>query len=224
MNRTFLPALWLVALSVVLVLMLAACGSSTTSSTGRLSLTLTGLPSGVAGHVVVTGPNAFTQTVTASVTLSGLATGAYTLTPAAVSDGTYLWDGHASSSQVDVTAGSTRSAAVTYSESSGAIALAFTTLQPLPPGAMYSATISGNGITRHVTLTPSVVGTAAVTLANLPLGAYQVTAPNIAGPCLAGVDAVSIPTIVPNPVPVQTIGIKTPLSITYVLSPTPGIC
>ncbi|MEJ2666528.1 MAG: hypothetical protein P8Z81_05425 [Deinococcales bacterium] len=212
------------ALTVALSLVLASCGSSTTSGTGSLSLSLTGLPSGVAGHVVVTGPNAFTQTVTASATLSGVPAGIYTLAPAAVSDGTYLWDGHASSSQVDVTAGSTRSAAVTYSESSGAIGLAFSTLQPLPPGATYSATITGNGITRHVTVTPTVVGTAAVTVPNLPLGTYQVTAPNISSACVAGFDAVSFPTIATNPVVVAIIGFKTPVSITYVVSPSPLPC
>ncbi|HKI56934.1 MAG TPA: hypothetical protein VKB31_07250 [Trueperaceae bacterium] len=116
---SFVVALWLVTA-------LAACSSSTPSSTpgspspttGSLKVSVYGLPGGVSGAVTVSGPAGYTANVTATATLSGLAPGSYTVTAAptrstaAVVDVAYTVSGGGGS--VTVSAGTTSSTSVTY--------------------------------------------------------------------------------------------------------------
>lgn len=221
MRVTSKPAVWLALLAVGLTLTLAACASTSTPTppaTGTLKITVSGVPSGASGgKVVVSGPGSYTKTITATTTLSGLAVGTYTLAPETISNGTYPWD--APSSTVDVTAGATISGTVTYTEDGGAISLGF--IGPLPAGTSYSATISGNGVTRHVTAGYNSASLVTITVPNLPDGSYSVTAPTLHG-CASHIAETYTPTPVPNPVPI-TNNVTTPDLITY-LPGLPGIC
>ena len=70
--------------------LLAACGGgggdagTSVPLQGALALTISGLPSGVAAQVSVTGPAGFSQAVTASQTLNALNPGSYTVIGARV--------------------------------------------------------------------------------------------------------------------------------------------
>lgn len=64
------------------LLLAAACGGGSTPTgptTGALEVGITGLPSGVAASIAVTGPGGYAKTVTASTTLSQLSPGDYTI-------------------------------------------------------------------------------------------------------------------------------------------------
>ncbi len=60
-------------------------------NTGAIALVVSGLPSGVSGAVIGTGPGGFNRSATGTATWTGLATGSYTITAAAVvaADATY---------------------------------------------------------------------------------------------------------------------------------------
>ncbi len=81
-------------MALALLVLLTACGGGDGStspvvpvgSTGTLVVTVGGLPADVPAAVVVTGPSGFSRTVSATETLTGLAVGAYTITPARASD------------------------------------------------------------------------------------------------------------------------------------------
>jgi hypothetical protein len=60
---------------------LAACGDSTSPSTGSLAVTVSAI-SGTSGTVTVSGPGGYSKTLTATTTLSGLVPGSYTVTGA----------------------------------------------------------------------------------------------------------------------------------------------
>jgi sugar lactone lactonase YvrE len=56
----------------------AACGSGTGPNTGKLTVTIN-TPTGITPSVSVTGPHGYTKALTATTTLTGLATGSYSL-------------------------------------------------------------------------------------------------------------------------------------------------
>ncbi|MCM2565494.1 PQQ-dependent sugar dehydrogenase [Janthinobacterium kumbetense] len=114
-----LPLPWLVLLLACCLALLAACGGghhhpAPGATTGNLTVTLGGLPAGVAGAVTVTGPASYSKTLTASTTLTGLAPGAYAVGAASVTQGTGTLAPTPVTQQVQVTAGATASASVTY--------------------------------------------------------------------------------------------------------------
>ncbi|MBC7841475.1 MAG: hypothetical protein H7099_04155 [Gemmatimonadaceae bacterium] len=99
--------------------LLAGCGGGDggtapppAATTGSLSVGVAGLPSDVAGSVIVTGPSGYTSTVTSAQTLSGLVPGSYTVTPARVSDKNIGYA--ATGATVTVTAGATATASAAY--------------------------------------------------------------------------------------------------------------
>lgn len=104
---------WFLALT--LSALLAACSSA--PLTGSLAVTLTGLPGGMAGSVLVTGPNGYSQTITTTTTLS-VTPGSYSVTVSAVRGNDSIvppvYDGNAAPTTATVTAGSTTPMAVTY--------------------------------------------------------------------------------------------------------------
>jgi len=69
---------------VALVGLISACDKASGPTTGSLQLTLSGLPAGAFAQIVVTGPNSFSQTYTASTTIPSLPPGAYTVSAPAV--------------------------------------------------------------------------------------------------------------------------------------------
>lgn len=90
-------------------------GVQYTLASGSLALTLIGLPNGLAGDVVVTGPGNYTRTLTTSQTVSGLEPGRYTITPRVVRNATDAYGVLQGVRVVDVVAGSIPSAlSLTY--------------------------------------------------------------------------------------------------------------
>lgn len=98
--------------------LLTACGGSDAgtappaTTTGAMSVAISGLPSDIAGSVAVTGPSGYTNTVTAAQTLSALAPGSYLLTPAGVFDRSIGYA--APTATVTVTAGATATGTAAY--------------------------------------------------------------------------------------------------------------
>ena len=90
-----------------------------TATTGALAVTITGLPAGTNAAVTVTGPSGFNRPVTATATLADLAPGSYTVAAANVSSGGTQYTPSPPSRGVDVAAGATASATVTYGPAAG---------------------------------------------------------------------------------------------------------
>ena len=82
---------------------------------GALTVTIVGLPPGTSAAVTVSGPNGFSQPVTATQTLTGLAAGSYMVDAAAVSSGGTQYNGNPPTRTVSVATGATASAGVAYS-------------------------------------------------------------------------------------------------------------
>ncbi|MES3035391.1 MAG: hypothetical protein V4813_15435 [Gemmatimonadota bacterium] len=85
-------------------------------TTGSLTVNVS-VPNGAPAAVTVTGPGGFSQAVTATATLSTLAAGSYTVAAAQVTSGSIVYTPTPTTQNVNVTAGSTASAAVTYASS-----------------------------------------------------------------------------------------------------------
>lgn len=108
---------WLALLLACCLGLLAACGGGDATpapGSGSLNVTIRGLPAGVAAAVTVTGPASYSKLLTASGTLDGLAPGAYAVSAASVLQGTASLVPVPATQQVQVTAGATASATVTY--------------------------------------------------------------------------------------------------------------
>ena len=109
---------WLALLLACCLGLLAACGGGDDANpvpgSGSLNVTIRGLPAGVAAAVTVTGPASYSKLLTASGTLDGLAPGAYAVSAASVLQGTASLVPVPATQQVQVTAGATASATVTY--------------------------------------------------------------------------------------------------------------
>jgi len=111
--------LWLALLLACCLALLAACGGghghpAPGATTGSLTVTIGGLPTGVAAAVMVTGPASYSKTLTASATLTDLAPGAYAINAASVAQGTGTLAPTPVTQQVQVSAGATASASVSY--------------------------------------------------------------------------------------------------------------
>jgi hypothetical protein len=87
---------------------------------GSLTITATGLPVGTDPAITITGPAGYNQSVTSTGTLSGLVPGEYTLTAAAVSDGSDQYNPSPQSQTVVVQADVATAAEVAYSTGSSA--------------------------------------------------------------------------------------------------------
>jgi hypothetical protein len=133
--------------------------------TGSLSVSITGLPNGVAGNVTITGPST-NQNIGTSQTLSNLSAGSYTVTGQTVTAGadSYL----ASPAQiVAVTAGNTTNATVTYSKQGPTTGGLSVTITGLPNGVSGNVTITGPNTNQTISSDQ--------TLSNLSPGSYTVT-------------------------------------------------
>ncbi len=139
---------------------------------GSLVLTVSGLPGGVNGAILVTGPGGFSQTVTATTTLTGLTPGSYSITGSAVSSGGQNWAPAPSSQSAAITAGTIANAAVSYSVSTGSLSV---TISGLPGGASAAVAVTGPGgfsqnMTGSTTLTGLVPGSYAIVASNVASG------------------------------------------------------
>lgn len=84
-------------------------------TTGSLTVTIDGLPSGTEAAVTVTGPEDYSEALTASATLTNLTLGSYTVTAEPIPSGGDSYTPNPASQTVEVSAGATTSAAVSYS-------------------------------------------------------------------------------------------------------------
>ncbi len=90
---------------------------------GALALTISGLPTGVAAQVSVTGPANFSQAITASQTLNGLSPGNYTVSGQRFVSGGVGYNAAPAAQTIAVTAGGTGAATVNYSAAALTLAL-----------------------------------------------------------------------------------------------------
>jgi hypothetical protein len=148
----------------LLLLALLACDGPSGPSSGMLTLTVLGLPSGSAAAITINGPNGYTQSVTASQTFSQLAPGPYTITAANVTVGAVEYTPNPSSQTVGVGNGQA-SASVLYSQATGNLAVNITGLGSASTAAV---TVTGPGYSQEVPATTTLVG--------LDPGSYTVTA------------------------------------------------
>lgn len=81
---------------------------------GSLQITITGLPSGTAAAITVSGPNRFAQAVTATRTLTGLTPGSYGVSARNVVVGAITYTASVSSATVAVAAGASPAVTVSY--------------------------------------------------------------------------------------------------------------
>lgn len=138
------------------------------ASTGSLTVTFQGQPSGVDGSAVVLNSSGFRQTITGSGTLGNLAPGTYHIAPLAVNDATYSYTGTASPADVTVNAGATATTTVTYAVNSGAVTV---TVQGLDASTFGDITLTGPSGTLYVGQT--------VTYPYLDPGNYVVTVQDV---------------------------------------------
>jgi hypothetical protein len=89
------------------------------SNTGGLTVSVTGLPAGTAAAISVTGPSGFSRPVTTTETLTGLASGSYTVSADNVTVGGATYAGNIDRPTVAVTAGSTAAVSVSYGVATG---------------------------------------------------------------------------------------------------------
>jgi hypothetical protein len=159
-----------VARLVSFAFILAACsGEPSAPREGRLGLTITGLPGGVAAAVTLSGPNGFTNTVAASGVVAALAPGSYTIAATSVVGNGFRFTGSPATQTVVVPADDEATASVTYAASTSRLTVE---VSGLPQGAAASVQIAGPaGFTRAVT--------ANTTLELLDPGAYVVTVADV---------------------------------------------
>ena len=156
----------------VLVLLLGlalGCGEEPSGlSSGNLHVTVTGLPTGSAASLLVTGPGGYSQALTATQTLTSLAPGTYAVAASSVSVGLATYNG-APASQTVAVGNSTATASVVYSTGLGALTV---NIVGLGTSADAAVSVTGpNGYTRNVIETE--------TLQALIPGTYTVAAQNV---------------------------------------------
>ena len=154
---------------IALLTFVAACGGKDTSgpSVGSLAIGVTGLPPASSASVSVSGPGGFAQTIgPTSATLPDLDPGSYTITAAGVSASGTSYVPLPAIQTVQVTAGGSASASVSYSATPGSLTL---TVSGLPPATNAAVTVSGPG-------GYSSIQTASAALTGLAPGTYTVSA------------------------------------------------
>lgn len=100
---------------------LAGCSSSPKAgsgtgpgATGALSVQVAGLPSGANAHVIISGPAGYSNSLTASAELTGLAVGAYRVIVGFVNAQGQTWTGRSTPDSVFVSGGDTATVAIAY--------------------------------------------------------------------------------------------------------------
>lgn len=170
---------------------IAAVGSVVyTIGQGSLSVSVTGLPGGVSGSVLVTGPGGYSQSVAGSLTLTELSPGSYTLTASNVTSGAFTYVPAPPSQAVPVTVGATSPAAVAYSSSTGGLAVA---ISGLPGGSSANVTVTGpGGYTQLLTTSQTLTG--------LAPGGYTIAASSVlaGGYSYAGAPPSQLKTVIAN--------------------------
>jgi hypothetical protein len=156
-------------LCAVLLGITLACNEGPSGlSTGNLSLSVSGLPAGSAADLVVSGPGGYTHAATGSQTLSGLATGTYTVSANQVTVGSTVYSGRPVTQSVAV-GEATANASVLYSTGPGNLKV---TISGLGTSNDAAVTVTGpNSYSRIIKATETLVG--------LTPGTYTIAAENV---------------------------------------------
>jgi hypothetical protein len=159
-----------VQLNVVASLTPTATSVGYALATGRLNISLSGVPDGSAASVTVQGPAGFSRTVSQSTLLGGLTPGSYTVSATPVQKGTDTYAPPSLQQSVTVTASPAAAQVnVTYALASGRLAV---TVTGLPQGVAAGITVTGpNGYSATVD--------ASQTLTGLKKGTYVIAAGSI---------------------------------------------
>ena len=158
--------------SLVLFAALACDGGPSSLSTGNLSVSVLGLPAGASAAVMVTGPDGYSQSVSATQTLSQLVSGTYTVVASSVTVGSVAYSASPVSQSVLV-GSSTANASIVYASGAGSLAL---TINGLGTKNSAAVTVTGpGGYTQPVTATTTLTGLAA--------GTYAVSAQDVTASC-----------------------------------------
>ncbi|HEX6405665.1 MAG TPA: hypothetical protein VFZ90_00625 [Gemmatimonadales bacterium] len=156
---------------LLLLLVLGCDGGPSGPSAGSLRVTILGLPNGTSAAVTVTGPDNFSQPVSATQTFTQVTPGVYTINATAVAVSNSTYDPSPSSQTVTVAASNTQStASVFYSQATGTLTVDVNGL-----GTSRSAAITVTGPGGY---NQAVDGT--TTLAGLDPGVYTVKAADAA--------------------------------------------
>ncbi|HSE28428.1 MAG TPA: zinc-dependent metalloprotease family protein [Gemmatimonadales bacterium] len=161
--------------ALLLAVLMAACGGGggggggTGNDRAELQVTVSGLPTGTAGVVTVTGPNGFNRNVSTSGAITGLVPGTYAIAAATTENDTARYVPSPASQSVTLAEGETKPAAVAYALSTGRIAV---TITGLPAGVDASVRV-----VRAPAFAQTLSGSA--TLSKLLPGSYTVTADTI---------------------------------------------
>lgn len=142
-------------------------------SSGRMAITVGGLPGGIAAAVLVTGPDGFSRAVTASTTLTGLAPGSYTVSSLGVSVAGNSYQPNPVSSTVAITTSNKpENVSVAYALGTGSLQVL---LAGLPGGVAGAVSVTGpSGFAASLTvstfLTGLVPGDYTLVAAGVPVG------------------------------------------------------
>ena len=128
-------------------------------ATARLSLAVTGLPTGANAVVTLAGPGGFTRVVTGSESFDLLEPGTYTITAGDVTSGATIYRPAPASTSVTLTPSTiVTNVGVAYAPVPGSLTI---TVAGLPGGAAAAATLTGpGGFMREITGTTTVSGLA----------------------------------------------------------------
>ena len=159
------PALLLASLVV-----LASCENSSGPRTGKLSLTVTGLPTGTAAQVTLSGPANFSRVITGTEVVANLKPGEYTLTASSVLDGLTRYSSISGSQTITIAKSDVPvEAAVAYAVSSAVLTV---TVSGTPTGEQAAVRITGpNGFSQTISTT--------TTFGGIEPGSYFIVAPEI---------------------------------------------
>jgi hypothetical protein len=155
-------------LTLILGTTLACSDGPSGVSAGNLLISISGLPVGSSADLLVTGPGAYSQSVTSTQTLAQLSAGTYTITANDVDVGAATYAGTPPSQSVSV-GGSTATASIHYSAGSANLNVTITGL-----GTSGNAAVSVTGPNSY---SRSIV--ASQTLSSLPAGTYTITAQDV---------------------------------------------
>lgn len=157
-------------LLVASTLLLAACDNSSGPRTGKLSVSLVGLPTGTAGQVTLTGPANYSHVVTANEVVASLKPGDYKLTSVSVLNGAARYTPIPDTQTVAIAKSNTPvDVSVQYLLSSGSLTV---TVSGVPQGTAASVRVTGpKGFNQTISTTTTFDG--------IDAGVYSVTAPEL---------------------------------------------
>jgi hypothetical protein len=152
------------------VLLFASCDNNNGPRTGKLSLTVGGLPTGTSAQVTLSGPNNYSRVLTASDVVANLKPGDYTIKAASVRDGLTRYSPVTDSQTVTIAKSNVPvEASVAYAVSSSVLAV---TIDGAPTATPAAVRVTGpNGFNQTISAT--------TTFAGIDPGVYLIVAPEI---------------------------------------------